>query len=80
MSDSTGQLPALPAVVRWALGGALRHALVGLGATLLAAHVLPSQTAAEQFVNWGVNGAFIIGGLAWSYMNEKSKSSSTKTS
>ena len=80
MTDDTdtADLPQLPTVVSWAISGMIRHAMVGVGAALLAGHVLPNQLAVNEFVNWGVNGALILGGLGWSYMNEKSKTSTSE--
>lgn len=78
--DQTSALPALPLPIRWAVSGLIRHSMVGIGAALLASHVLPTQTASDQFVNWAVNGVLILGGLGWSLLNEKAKTSATTIS
>lgn len=78
MSDiNTDNIPQLPLPIRWAVSGLIRHSMVGLGAALLAGHVLPNQTADDQFVNWSVNSTLIIGGLIWSLLSEKAKSDQT---
>jgi hypothetical protein len=68
-----------PAVIRWLISGQLRHLMVAAGTYMLAKGVLPSNTAEQAFVNWGVNGGLILVGLIWSFMNEKAKVSTTQT-
>lgn len=76
MSD-TG-LPSLPQPIRWLATGAIRHAIVGLGAALVTQHILDGaqQTA---FDNWGTDTVLVVAGLLWSFMNHKASAAASTT-
>ena len=64
-----------PFPIRWIIQGQLRHLMVIAGTYMLAKGILPSNTAEQAFVDWGVNGGLILIGLGWSLMDKKAKSS-----
>lgn len=65
-------LPALPQPIRWLVTGAIRHAVVGLGAALVTQHLIDGAQQ-TTFDNWATDTVLVIGGLAWSFLNHKAQ-------
>lgn len=76
MLDILGALPQLPQPIRWLITGAVRHAIVGLGATLLGQHILDA-TQQTAFDNWGTDTVLVVAGLLWSFLNHKAQAATT---
>ena len=65
----------LPGLIAWVITGQARHVMTALGGALLAHGFLPNQAADQQFIQWGVSGVLIIGGMLWSALEKKQISS-----
>lgn len=76
LSDITNETP-FP--IRWIIQGQIRHLMVAAGTYMLAKGILPSGTAEQAFVDWGVNGGLILAGLGWSFLDKKTKSETSTT-
>ena len=64
----------IPSVLQWIIKGQARHIMTTIGGMLLAKGLLPNQAADQQFIDWGVSGALIIGGMVWSALEKKASS------